>query len=112
MERPSGVAFGNERLKAAYEKLERGKFEDRELHEWIGRAIEDLKRNPVWGIRIPAKLIPRGYARKFNVSNLWKYNLPGAWHLLYSVAGNSVEVVAVILEWLTHKEYDRRFGYT
>ena len=30
---------------------------------------------------------------------------------MYSVAGDGERVVVVILEWLSHKEYERRFGY-
>jgi hypothetical protein len=30
---------------------------------------------------------------------------------MYSVAGDGNTVIALILEWLPHKEYERRFGY-
>jgi hypothetical protein len=70
-----------------------------------------LKENPFCGIAIPKRLIPKIYIRKYGINNLWKYNLPGAWRLLYSIAGNRVKIVAIILEWLSHKEYERRFKY-
>ncbi len=30
---------------------------------------------------------------------------------MYTVAGDGENVIALIIEWLPHKEYDRRFGY-
>jgi hypothetical protein len=48
---------------------------------------------------------------KYGIDNLWKYDLPGAWRLLYSVSGDKIEVMAIILEWLNHKKYEKRFGY-
>ncbi|MCW6158831.1 MAG: hypothetical protein LVQ63_05065 [Thermoplasmatales archaeon] len=48
---------------------------------------------------------------KYEIDNLWKYNLPNAWRLVYSVAGSEVEIIAILLEWFPHKEYERRFNY-
>jgi len=46
------------------------------------------------------------------IDNLRKYDLPNGWRLIYTVKGNSVEMVAVILEWsASHKKYEKRFGY-
>jgi hypothetical protein len=45
------------------------------------------------------------------MDNLWKYNLSRSWRLLYSVAGDGTNIIALIIEWLPHKEYERRFGY-
>jgi len=107
-EREKFVSFADEKVKEAYELL---KKENPELHKFIERAIDDLKRNPFCGIAIQKRLIPKIYIKKYNIDNLWKYDLPGAWRLLYSVAGDKVKIVAIILEWLDHKEYERRFGY-
>jgi hypothetical protein len=30
---------------------------------------------------------------------------------MYTVAGDGENVIALIIEWLPHKEYERRFGY-
>jgi hypothetical protein len=46
-----------------------------------------------------------------NIDNLWKYDMPSAWRLLYSLKTEEIEIVAIILEWLDHKNYERRFGY-
>ena len=110
-ERIKEVAFADENLKEAYFKLKEGKFEDKQMFEFINKAIDNLKQNPMSGIRVPNGLIPKEYIKKYKVSNLWKYNLPNAWRLTYTLSGDSVKIVSVILEWMSHKEYEKRFGY-
>ena len=81
------------------------------MHELILRAFEDIENNAFCGIQVPKKLIPKEYVKKYNVRNLWKYNLPDAWRLIYSIEGKNLMVFSIILEWMNHKEYERRFGY-
>ena len=104
----SEIQFVNEKIKAAFEKL---KNDDKKMHELILRAFEDIKNNAFCGIQMPKKLIPKEYIKKYNVRNLWKYNLPDAWRLIYSIEGKNLLVFSIILEWMNHKEYERRFGY-
>jgi Txe/YoeB family toxin of Txe-Axe toxin-antitoxin module len=106
----SEVYFVDEKLKEAYEDLKEGKFEDKRLYEYIGRAIEDLKKDNSAGIHVPKKLIPKDY-KKYGIDNLWKYDLPNGWRLMYSVADDEVKIISIVLEWLDHKNYERRFGY-
>ena len=40
-----------------------------------------------------------------------KYNLPNAWRLAYTLKGNEVEIISIILEWFDHEGYEKRFGY-
>ena len=110
--RPVSVGFWDPRLKKAYDQLKKGKFEDRELAANIDTALDDLKKNPYCGFRIPDRLTPKSYRRLFpDLDNLWKYDLPNAWRLVYSIVHEEVRILAVILEWMSHKEYERRFGY-
>ena len=51
------------------------------------------------------------YIKKYGVTNLWKLNVSKDWRIIYTVHGTEVEVISVILESLSHKEYERRFGY-
>ncbi len=111
MDRIQEVAFASKKLEADFLELKEGKFEDQEIFRFIERAREDLLKDPLCGIRIPSRLIPQEYIQKYGITNLWKYNLPNAWRLLYSIAGNEVKIVSVILEWMDHKNYERRFGY-
>jgi hypothetical protein len=83
----------------------------KDLYRFILRAIEDIKHKPDCGTAIPKKLIPRRYIKKYDIDNLYKYDLPNAWRLLYSLGKEGIEIVAIILEWCSHKEYERIFGY-
>ena len=71
----------------------------------------DLRRDPFCGARIPKTLWPIEYVKRYRINNLWKYNLPNAWRLVYTVKGSEVEILAVFIEWMSHTEYERRFGY-
>ncbi len=107
----SKIVFADIKVKEACEKLKDSKTEDKQLHQWLIRAFKDLEQNAFSGIQIPKKLIPKGYIQKYSIDNLWKYNLPNAWRLIYSVAGDKVIVISIIIEWMDHKKYERRFGY-
>ncbi len=100
------VQFVNEKVKEAFEKLT-----DLNLKKFIERAFWDIKSNPFCGIQIPKKQIPQEYIKKFDIHNVWKYNLPNAWRLIYSIKGGEVIIITIILEWMDHKEYERRFRY-
>jgi Txe/YoeB family toxin of Txe-Axe toxin-antitoxin module len=108
----SSVVFGNEKVKTSFEKLKHSKTEDRKLYEWLTRAFKDIEENAFCGIQIPKKLIPKEYEMKFGkLDNLWKYNLPNVWRLIYTIKDGDAVVLSIILEWFGHKEYERRFGY-
>ena len=86
MELNSEVKFGDDSLKRAYLELESGKFEDKQLKEWLDRAVQDLRKNDFSGIQIAKRLIPKEYHAKYGpLTNLWKYNLPNAWRLIYTI---------------------------
>ena len=104
----SKVQFINEQVKNAFEKL---KNEDEQVYKIILRAFGDIENNAFCGIQIPKRLIPKEYIQKYEVKNLWKYNLPDAWRLIYNVKGKNLLIFSIILEWLDHKEYERRFHY-
>ena len=107
----SEIKFAEEKLKESLNKLKESKTEDTKLYEWINRALDDLEENAFCGIQVAKRLIPTVYIQKYEIDNLWKYDLPRGWRLLYSVANNEVNVLSIILEWMDHKEYERRFKY-
>ncbi len=107
----SEIKFGDEKVQKSFEKLKDSKTEDHKLYKWICRAFEDLEENAFCGVRIPKKLIPKIYIDKYGVDNLLKYDLPNAWRLIYSVANGEICVLSIILEWMDHKNYERRFNY-
>lgn len=107
----SEIRFAEIKVKEALHKLKNSKAEDKHLYEWISRALDDLENDAYCGIQIPKRLIPKEYIRGYGITNLWKYNLPNAWRLIYSVAKEEVIVISIIIEWLNHKKYERRFRY-
>ncbi len=106
-----GVAFATLALKKAFEELSFGKFEEKELFRFLKKALADLKTDPFCGIRIPEKQWPKEYVQKYNINSLYKYDLPKGWRLIYTIRGNDVEIISVVIEWFDHQEYERRFRY-
>jgi hypothetical protein len=104
------IMFADKKLSDDYCKL-KGSQEHKELFKFLERAITDIENNHRCGIPIAKNMIPREYVKKYDIDNLWKYNLPGAWRLMYSVGGDKIEVIAIILEWCDHKSYEKQFGY-
>ena len=108
MNKKINVVFINDKLEKGFEKLDN----EEDLKKFIKRAIEDIKKNPFCGRKIQKKLFPKEYIKKYKITNLWKYDLPNAWRLIYTlVHENEVEILSVILEWFNHKDYERRFHY-
>lgn len=104
--KPGEIQFVDEKVKKAFQEID-----DPDLKKFLERAFSDIESNPFCGIQIPKKQIPFEYIKKFNIHNVWKYNLPNAWRLIYSIQGGEVIILTIVLEWMDHKEYDRRFGY-
>jgi len=104
----SKVVFLNKKLEKEISSLS----ENNPVRKAVSKAVEDLKANAFTGIQIPKKLIPKSYIRKYGISNLWKYDMPGGWRLLYTITKNTeVEIISAIIEWFDHKDYERRFNY-
>lgn len=111
MKLPSDIRFVDKSIQDAFYKLEKGDDSERELFKLINQALDNIEENAFCGIQIPKKQIPKTYAKKYGVQNLWKYDLPKGWRLIYSVVNEEIVVVSLILEWFDHKEYERRFNY-
>jgi Txe/YoeB family toxin of Txe-Axe toxin-antitoxin module len=79
---------------------------------FIEMAFQNICNNPFCGIQIPRRLIPHEYLKKYNIKNAWKYNLPNAWRLIYSLENDNLYIFSIVLEWLDHKTYERRFNYS
>ncbi|MBI5553571.1 MAG: hypothetical protein HY917_02410 [Candidatus Diapherotrites archaeon] len=109
--RPRRVSFIDSALKSAFEELAKGKFEDQQLTSFLNRAMDDLVKNPFCGIRVPSNQWPKEYVHKYGINNLHKYDLPDGWRLLYTIRGSRIEIISILIEWINHKEYERKFGY-
>jgi len=106
MDKPSEVHFADKKVQKTFEELK-----EEPLKKQLERALEDIEENPFCGIQIPKRLMPREYTQKYNTKNLWKYNLPGAWRLIYSIEGGEAVIISIILDWMDHKSYDKKFKY-
>jgi Txe/YoeB family toxin of Txe-Axe toxin-antitoxin module len=108
MIKASKVVFISDDLENSFNSLPEDDF----LKKSIKQAIHNLRGNAFYGIHIPKRLIPKEYIQKWGIKNLWKYDLPKGWRLMYTItADNEVDLISAILEWCDHKEYERRFRY-
>ena len=108
----SDIIFADERLESSFHSLKNLKFEDKLLYGRLTKAFEKLEMDAFSGVQVHKRQIPKDYEAKFgNVDNLWKYNLPKGWRLLYTIKKQGDMVITVILEWLPHGGYEKRFNY-
>ncbi len=80
-------------------------------HFLIKQKIELLKENPTYGIHIPKDRIPKKYIQEYELNNLWKVDLSGAWRMIYTLQGNEVEIIELIIDLMNHKDYEKKFNY-
>jgi len=106
MHKPCEVQFADEKIQKSFEELD-----EKPLKDQLEKALSDIEENPFCGIQIPKRLIPQEYISKYNSKNIWKYNLPGAWRLIYSIQGGKAIIVTIILDWMDHKTYEKKFKY-
>ena len=106
--KPSEVVFANDKLEKSFNNL----LENDEIKIYLRRAIAQIKINAYCGTQLQKRLIPLEYIKKYGVNNLWKYDLPDGWRLIYSLfPQNKVEILSVVIEWFNHKDYEKRFNY-
>ena len=78
----------------------------------LTKAIRDIKENCYCGRNVKKKLIPKKLIEKYGINNLWIYNLPSSWRLLYSLTNSGkIELIAVVLDWMNHKDYEKLFKF-
>jgi len=84
-------------------------------NEWLRNKAEDafteLKADYECGHKVTKDKWPNYYVVKWNVNNLYVRKLGPDWRLTYALEADGVGISAFCLEILTHKEYDKRFGY-
>lgn len=95
LEKTCRITFADPNTEKSFLKLK----DSDELKKYILRAIEDIKQNAFCGIQIPKRLIPNEYKKKYEIRNLWKYDLPQGWRLIYSITTpTKAEIISLILE--------------
>jgi hypothetical protein len=106
------IYFADEQVREAFKALNASQDpRDQRLARLLDRALDRIAADAFSGVQVPKKQIPKDYHRRYGpLDNLWKYNLTRSWRLLYTVASDG-DTIAVVIEWLDHTGYDRRFGY-
>jgi hypothetical protein len=94
-----------------HKRSERGDGDAEYLLRIIDRGIAKLIEDYTAGQKIQKKLFPDYYVKRYGVRNLWRLRLDDHWRMIYTVVGEKVRIVAVVLEVLDHKKYNKRFGY-
>ncbi|MBS3060028.1 MAG: hypothetical protein J4432_00785 [DPANN group archaeon] len=82
----------------------------------ILRAIKNkselIKANPQYGETIAKSKIPEDYKIKYDVKSLYWVPLPNFWRMFYTLSKNGeIEIIAFVLDFLDHKQYNKKFGY-
>ena len=81
----------------------------------ILRAIERikdlLKNNPQCGNPLSKRLIPKRFLKE-GIHNVYRVELPNYSRRVYTIESSSDEIFIFILAIMTHKEYDKLFGYS
>ena len=107
----SDSRFVDVAIQKAFYALDNGDEQERALFKSINHALDTIEKNAFSGIQIPKRLIPKSYIHKYSVKNLWKYNLPQGWRLIYSIINDNIVVVCLVLDWLNHTDYEKKFKY-
>ena len=106
--KPNKIVFVDKELEISFNELS----DNDPIKRGIIQAISAIQENFSCGRNVKKELIPRKLIEKYELTNLWIYDLPNGWRLLYSVtSGGEIEIIAVILDWMNHKDYNRLFGF-
>ncbi len=72
-----------------------------------------IKSNPHYGNPISKKLIPKEYEEKYEITNLFRVELPNFWRMLYTLTEGEtkVEIISFVIDIINHDDYNKKFGY-
>jgi hypothetical protein len=105
--RPAHEIRGTTRFASKFASLEEGD----ELWKSVDSCLEELKADVQIGIKIPRTLWPGEYVKNYGITNLYKCNLAGAQRLLYTIYMESGRLKVLAIDFMSHKEYEKLFGY-
>ena len=106
--KPERIVFVDESLEKSFNELK----EEDPIKKSIIRAIKALKEDAFSGRNVKKNLIPKSLIQKYGINNLWIFNLPDGWRMLYVLTpSEEVQIIAVILDWMNHKDYEKLFKF-
>lgn len=77
----------------------------------INRIFSVIANNPFYGENAKKELIPKEYRQKYDASNLFIADLPDYWRMIYTLESDEIEIIAFVLDMISHKDYDKKFGF-
>jgi len=89
----------------------RGKPTYEQLLNSINKTLENLKNNPTYGVLVPRKYLSKKVITKYGTDKIFRVELIGYWRLLYTLIGDEIKIIAFILEYLNHDDYNKLFEY-
>ena len=92
-------------------KSGRENSEEIQLIRSIKQKVDFIKNNPFYGDPVAKNLIPEVYKTRYRVTNLFRAELSQFWRMLYTLKGDEIEIVAFVLDIISHPDYDKKFGY-
>lgn len=85
---------------------------DHKFAKWVNEMKDALLFNMLSGDSIQKRRIPKYYRERYGVNNLFRYEHPEGYRSCYTLVNiEGVGVCPIILDLLSHPEYDRIFGY-
>lgn len=70
-----------------------------------------LRENMFAGERIPKEKVPAFYVNGLGVRNLYHYSHPAAYRSTYTIINEGSGPYCVIYDFMSHHDYNKRFGY-
>ena len=95
------VRFVSKELEDEYNSI---KNTDTVLYKSIEKSIEKLKVNRRAGQKIPVDQVSKKYVSLYGTTHFWKIKLNREWRLIYTIAGNHIRILTVILSWFTDQK--------
>jgi aromatic ring-opening dioxygenase LigB subunit len=77
----------------------------------LNNTLTNIKFNPYYGNLIPRKYLTKKIINKYGTDKIFRCKLIGFWRLLYTIIGDEVKIIALILEFVNHKDYNELLGY-
>jgi len=88
----------------------------REGRDALRRQARRLRDDPQAGTFLPVRTVPNPALRRWRtrigqVERLYKLDLPKGWRALYVVRTEGAARVVLVIELLSHTDYERLLGY-
>jgi len=108
MRKPSNAVYISRELNDLLNTL----TPDNKIKKWIDDMKITLKENMLKGNKIKKSQIPDYYFERYRVNNLFHYRHPEGFRSCYTLHNfEGLGVCPVILDIMTHQEYEKIFGY-